>query len=211
MATIRNRLYPVRDYTDHDVINWYSLDASSGAAGTLVKVSPTAADPSNQAGYSSNPLGAATPLSVSLRFETKSKVTATASGDTRNAALGITLLDVTETDENGLPLRYYPQRAKEILAVVSGQTVPVATRGTFGIWGNYIDQALAVPTPGYVAVVSNSGNGLLAVADPTNTGHIGQAGSKYQTNQIVGKWISTTGSQFAAQGGWAFVRLNVES
>ena len=210
MATILNRLTPNRDYSDHNVINWYSSLADTCAAGTLVKVVPTAADPSTQAGYSANSLGANTPLSVSLRFETKNKFTPTASGDDKFDALGITLYDTKETDENGLPLKYFPQRAKEIIAVVSGQTCPVATKGTFGIWGKYIDKALGNPTPGYVAVISNSGDGIFAVVDPTNTGHIGQAGSVYQNNQIVGKWISTTGSQFAAQGGFAFLRFNVD-
>ena len=43
--------------------------------------------------------------------------------------LGITLYDVKETDENGEKLVFNPRKAAELQAVVSGQAVPVMTRG----------------------------------------------------------------------------------
>lgn len=208
MATITNRLHPFRQYSEYEVINLYSLLLNSGDAGTLVKVVPTAADPSNSDGFSNQSVGANVPLTSSLRYETKNRITPTASGDDKYDALGLALLDTRETDENGLPLRYFPQRAKEIFAVVSGQTVPVATRGTFGVWGKYIDTTLGTITPGNLVCPSRSGNGLLAAVDPTVTTSYGPTGF-YTLDAPIGKWISTTGSQFASQGGFAFLRLTL--
>ena len=52
--------------------------------------------------------------------------------------LGVTLYDVREHDENGELLKFNPQKAAELQAAVSGQAVPVATKGTFlfatGAW-----------------------------------------------------------------------------
>ncbi len=208
MATITNRLHPFRQYSEWEVINLYSLLLNSGDAGTLVKVVSGAADPSNSDGYSSQTVGANVPLTQSLRYETKNKITPTVSGDDKHDALGLTLLDTRETDENGLPLRYFPQRAKEIFAVVSGQTVPVVTRGTFGVWGKYIDTSLGGIQPGNAVVVGRSGAGQLASVDVTNTVSYGPTGV-YGADSVVGKWISTTGSQFASQGGFAFLRLTL--
>lgn len=214
MATITNRLMPFRQYDEHDVINLYSLLAPSGDAGTLVKVTSGAANPSNPDGYSTNQLGAVpNTLSYSYRYETKLKVEPTASGDTSFAALGILLWDVRETDENGLPLRYFPQRAKEILAVISGQTVPIAMRGVFSTFGQFVDTSLAVPTPGFPVVISRSGNGLLAAVNPNSSnfqfGGTGNAVPLYSGQQVVGKWLTTSGSEFAANGGYYFYRLGL--
>lgn len=216
MATITNRLMPYRQYSEHDVINLYSLLGASGDAGALVKVTSGAANPSNPDGYSSNQLGATVnTLSYSFRYETKLKVEHTASGDDSFAAIGILLWDVRETDENGLPLRYFPQRAKEILAVISGQTVPIAMRGIFATYGQYVDTSLAVPKPGFPVVPSRSGNGLLAAVDPDSanftfggTGGLTN-GFGYSGQQVVGKWLTTSGSEFAANGGYYFYRLGL--
>jgi hypothetical protein len=188
---------------------------NSGDAGTLVKIVPTAANPSDNDGWSNSSVGASVAGTVSLRYETKGKLTPTVSGDDKHDALGLTLFDTRELDENGLPLKYYPQRAKEIFAVRSGEAVPVATRGTFGVWGKYVDTSLAVPTPGFPVVISRSGDGKLAAVDPSVvtqynvTGGVALNGQVYGPDQVVGKWISTSGSQFASQGGFYFFRLTL--
>jgi len=50
------------------------------------------------------------------------------SGD---ALLGITLRQTAKTDENGEKLLYYPQKAEELMCMLPGQAVPVASRGVF--------------------------------------------------------------------------------
>ena len=59
-------------------------------------------------------------------------------GGADEAALGITLADVREYDENGEALKFNPRKAAELQACLTGQAVPVATRGLFlmatGAW-----------------------------------------------------------------------------
>lgn len=226
MPTIRNRFYPLRDVSEHDQLPYYSLLQNSGLAGQLVKIVTGAANPQNFDGWSNQFVGTNINNTVSYRYEGKAKVTPTVSGDTRWNALGLTLYSTLELDENGLPLRYFPNRAKEIGAVVSGENIPVATRGQFGIWGQYVDQSLGAIQPGNLVVVSRSGAGQLAAVDPagpnfrggsfTTPGATGAtAAFIYDPTHVVGKWIASlptatnTGlqSEFSAQGGYALFQL----
>ena len=221
MPTIRTRLYPIRDVNDHDVIPFYSLDQSSGLAGQFVKVVTGAANPQLADGWSSTSVGTPIALTFSNRYETKLKVTPTISGDTRYNSLGATLLSTLEFDENQQPLRYNERRAKEIGAVVSGESVPVATKASvLGIWGNYIDQRFGAPAPGKLAVISYSGNGTIGVVDPTSANFAATATAiAYTPAHVVGKWLTTlpassnTGiaSEFSAQGGYALLQFDMNA
>lgn len=221
MPTIRTRLYPFHDVSEHDKVNLFSLNVNSGLAGQLVKIVTGAANPQNADGWSNTAVGVNIDNVTSFRYETKLKVAPTASGDTRFNALGLTLYSTLEQDENGLLLKYYPQRAKEIGAVVSGETVPVATRGIFGLWGNYIDSSLGNVQPGNLVVVSRSGNGIVGAVDPSNATNFGTGGASwiYTRDHVVGKWLTTlptatnTGLQneFSAQGGYALFQLDTKA
>ena len=152
MAT---RLLPFRQYDDQDVINMYALaDAAvndnvtgvgSGDAGVFVKVSegnfdldPVSYATNSYLGKSDYPfVGANQYPSVNI------KVTPAASGDTTNC-LGITLRQTAKFDENGEKLLYYRQKAEELMCVLPGQAVPVATRGMFSLGANAIDGTLTV-------------------------------------------------------------------
>ncbi len=228
MPTIRNYFYPLKDVSEHDQINFFSHLSNSGLAGQLVKIVTGASNPQNWDGWSSQFVGTNIANTVSYRYESKAKFTPTVSGDTRYNALGLTLYSTLEQDENGLLLKYYPQRAKEIGAVISGENVPVANRGQFGLWGQYIDQSLGAVQPGNLVVVSRSGGGLLAAVDPTNSVTFATPATTaaitgsatffhYDNTHVVGKWLSSlptasnTGLQneFATQGGYALFTLNV--
>lgn len=221
MPTIRTRLYPFHDVSEHDKVNLFSLNSNSGLAGQLVKIVTGAANPQNADGWSNTAVGVNIDNVTSFRYETKLKVAPTASGDTRFNALGLTLYSTLEQDENGLLLKYYPQRAKEIGAVVSGETVPVATRGIFGLWGNYIDSSLGNVQPGNLVVVSRSGNGTVGAVDPSNATNFGTGSSSwiYTRDHVVGKWLTSlptatnTGLQneFSAQGGYALFQLDTKA
>lgn len=219
MPTIRNRFYPLHDIDEHDVLSLYST-LDTGLAGTLVKIVTGAANPQNADGWANAPVGAAVAGAISYRYETKMKVQPTASGDTRYNTLGLTLLSTLEYDENGFPLRYNDRRAKEIGAVRSGETVPVLIESTIvGIWGNYIDQSVSPVQPGFLAVVSRSGNGLIGSVDPTKTNLFqsaptGGAPFVYGPQHVVGKWLTSLpvaiatggqGNEFSAQGGYALL------
>lgn len=221
MPTIRNRFYPLRDVSEHDQIPFFSLNTSSGLAGQLVKIVTGAANPQNFDGWSNTTVGTNIGNTVSYRYEGKAKISPTVSGDTRYDALGLTLYSTLEVDENGLPLKYFPQRAKEIGAVISGENVTVAAKGLFGVWGNEVDQSMGSVRPGNLVVVSRSGDGRLAAVDPddaTNfrTAITGVSSWIYDSRHVVGKWIATlpaatnTGlqSEFSAQGGYALFQLD---
>jgi len=139
------RLKPFRDYSEHDVINLFAfgdrsvtLNASTVVyAGSAVKV---------QTGWSNTnelemlgDVGAAYANTVSERYGVTADVQYT-EGGADEAALGLTLYDVREYDENGEALKFNPRKQDELQAVLSGQAVPIATRGVFlmatGSWAS---------------------------------------------------------------------------
>jgi hypothetical protein len=150
-----NRLLPFRQYDEHDVVNMYALvDAAvnenvtgvgTGDAGVFVKVSagnfdldPVSYATDSYLGKTDYPfIGANSYPKVNL------KVTPAASGDLTNC-LGLTLRQTAKFDENGEKLLYYRQKAEELMCVLPGQAVPVATRGIFSLGANAIDGTLVV-------------------------------------------------------------------
>lgn len=184
-----HNLRPFRDYSEHEVVN---LFAYSGAAenssviltkGAAVKVSaegftvgPTSSSANQPIELLGN-VGAAFPLSQSQRFGVRPKVTLATSGD----VLGLTLLDVRELDENGEKLIFNPRKAAEMNVVISGQAVPVLTRGVI----LYSGDGIAAATAGQHAVVSGSAGEL------ANT-------STLRTNEVsVGKFLGNAVSNTA--------------
>jgi hypothetical protein len=139
-----NRLLPFRQYDDNDVINMYALvDAAindnvtgvgSGDAGVFVKVASGNFD-LDPVSYGSNSYLGKTdyPFVGGNSYPTVNlKITPAASGDLTNV-LGLTLRQTAKFDENGEKLLYYRQKAEELMCVLPGQAVPVATRGVFSL------------------------------------------------------------------------------
>lgn len=210
MATIRNRFYPLHAFDEHEIVNLFSKDVT-GIGGELVKIVTGAANPQNADGWAINSsVGAPISNVISQRYETKMKVTCTVSGDTVYSALGFTELSTLEYDENGQPLRYNEKRAKEIGAVISGESVPIITKGIIGIWGNYIDSSLSHVQPGFLVCISRSGQGLVASVDPTNTvifasANTGSQNQLYHAQSVIGKWLTSlpTATNSGLQNEWS--------
>lgn len=221
MATIRNRFYPIHAFDEHEVVSLFSKDVT-GIGGELVKIVTGAANPQNADGWALNSaVGASIANVISQRYETKMKVTATVSGDTVYQAIGFTELSTLEFDENQQPLRYNERRAKEIGAVISGETVPIVTKGIIGLWGQYIDSSLGAVQPGNLVVISRSGQGLVAAVDPTNSKHFqtaatGVSNQEYHSQQVIGKWLTSlptslnTGiaNEWSIMGGYALLQFD---
>jgi len=185
------RLYPFRQYSEHDVINLFASDTvdtlpstnGNGSAGVFVKVSAgnldldpiTYATNDTVLGKTDYPfLGAAQYPSVPLTF------TAATAGV---PVLGITLNQTLLTDENGEKLLYNPVKRAELQAVLSGQAVPVATRGIFTLADTAIDWVDANMTVNNHLIISaNAGkvSGLAASAVSPLTG----------TTSIVGRILA---------------------
>lgn len=130
------QLLPFRDYDEHDVVN---LFAWSGAIpvnrGTFVKAAFNSGWRTDEADLVmlGSP-GAQYPNTVSQRYGTYAAVTAAGTGD---YAIGMLLWDVKEQDENGELLKFKAQKAAEMQVALSGQTVPIVTRGLF-LWSGTI-------------------------------------------------------------------------
>jgi hypothetical protein len=145
-------LRPLRDYNEKDVYNIYTFSGQTSSGqivnrGTLVAVAPNAGwrndlEPINIIGnygdFSVNNVQA-------LRYGTSAAVTYYGTGNISGGfsgeyPIGITLFDVRELDENLIPLKYNPRKAAELEACISGQTVPIVSRGTFlysGLTGSF--------------------------------------------------------------------------
>jgi len=145
MAT---RLEPYRDYSEHEVINMYSLAVDGGVdlhdwkagtsgiydAGVVVTLGDSvlpgdlpgfAAAGSNLRKY----LGAEiTSGHVGVNAMPFVEMTVTA-GDNTTPAIGITLKQTLAYDENDENLLRYPLKKDELQAVIPGQAVPILTRG----------------------------------------------------------------------------------
>ena len=140
------RLRPFRDYSEHDVVNLFAFGddaASLGTtdtiqAGSVVKVKSPGWTNGQETEFLGD-VGANFSNTVSERYGVTAEVEYTDGGGDE-AALGITLYDVREYDENGEALKFNPRKAAELQAVLTGQAVPVATRGMFlmatGSWNS---------------------------------------------------------------------------
>ena len=151
-----------RQYDEHDVVNLFSLTGNSITVpfnkGTLVAVTGDGwkNGASSDLEMLGNP-GAAFTNTVSQRYGVPACVTVAATGDN---ILGITLYDVKETDENGEKLIYNPRKAAELQAVVSGQAVPVLTKGVVlynGVGGTPAAGGVAYAAANGVISAVNSG------------------------------------------------------
>ena len=188
------RLYPFRQYSDVDVINMFASDTvdanpstnGNGSAGVFVKVSAgnldldpiqyTATDITNTLGKADYPfLGAVQYPAVPLQF------TAATAGV---PVLGMTLNQTLATDENGERLLYNPVKRAELQAVLTGQAVPVATRGIFTLADTAIDWVDAnMVVNSHLVISANAGkvSGLLATVVSPITG----------TTSIIGRILGT--------------------
>jgi hypothetical protein len=73
---------------------------------------------------------------------------------------------MAERDENGEKLLYHPRKAAEMQAVISGQTMPVLTKGVVLYKGQLTDVGVAA---GVNVYNSTSGNGELSIDNPSST------------------------------------------
>jgi len=158
----------------------------NGSAGVFVKVSAgnldldpiqyTATDITNTLGKTDYPfLGAVQYPAVPLQF------TAATAGV---PVLGMTLNQTLATDENGERLLYNPVKRAELQAVLTGQAVPVATRGIFTLADTAIDWVDAnMVVNSHLIISANAGkvSGLLASAVSPITG----------TTSIIGRILGT--------------------
>jgi len=215
------RLYPFRQYSEQDVVNLFASDTAdalpstngNGSAGVFVKVSAGNLD-SDPITYADNAylgktdypfIGAAQYPSVPLQF------TAATAGD---PVLGITLNQTLQTDENGEKLLYNPVKRQELQAVLSGQAVPVATRGMFTLADTAIDWVDGSMAPNSHLVISaNAGKvtGLAASAVSPLTGNYSIVGRVLATGQRISQNGKSDYFAGTTTGKYALVQIDCVS
>ncbi len=180
MANNTQTLKPFRSYDEHDVVNLFALnfntvnldaDGAKIEKGVLVTVADNGWKNTDEALYSHGLGGATTTTApgksfantVSLRYGTTARVAPTAAGE---VPLGITLWDMAERDENGEKLLYHPRKAAEMQAVISGQTMPVLTKGIVLYKGDLTKNRKV--DPGVDVFNSTSGDGELTIDNPNS-------------------------------------------
>ena len=208
------RLYPFRQYSDHDVINMFANQIvddnpstdGDGSAGVLVKVLSgnlkkdviEFASSSSYLGKTDYPfLGADKYPQVPLRC-----IAAT----TGSPVLGVTLNQTIKNDENGEKLIYNPIKADELQAVLSGQAVPVATRGLFTFDQTAYTEHATNWVPGNIAVISSTTAGTMDGIVPDNigeapvarvVGHILATGNRTSQNGQSDEFAGTGTAQYS--------------
>jgi|TARA_R110002020_G_scaffold147245_5_gene322510 hypothetical protein len=207
MANEITRLLPFRQYDENDVVNFYSLDAETGEAGSVVRVSAANLDEEpvkyverGDSNSYQNTLG----HGLSLYPEVPYKVTKMTGTGTNLRPLGILLRDVRAKDENGENLLYYPEKKDELQCVVSGESVPIATRGLFTVNVNALKNGV-VPALNSIAICSTNG---------TLTGVARDSASSNQEKVHVGKFIATgtresNNTTDAFAGAYAILKLEL--
>lgn len=152
---------PFRDYDEHDVINLFAYNYAGTAIskGTFVKIASGWMS-EDEMGFYAMP-GQSYPNTQSQRFGVKARVTAAGSGD---YPVGMLLYDVREEDENGEKLIYNPRKAAEMQCAVSGQAVPIVTKGVF-LYSGITNNPNPLTIPGSILSVDNGG-GLQTGAFP---------------------------------------------
>lgn len=175
------RLLPYRDYSEHDVVNLFSLDVNGADlsgyvsnasgdfdSGVVVAVSAGALPGEVSELRSSTPDNLRDYMGASFDgahigfngYPANTGMTV-APADGTGSALGITLRETLAFDENGEKMLYYKQKLDEAQGVLPGQTVPVLTKGLVLLSGDSFE---AAPALGDDLEVSGNDAGKLVTA-----------------------------------------------
>jgi hypothetical protein len=157
-----SELKPFRQYDEHDVINLFTFNGTTGTngvlldAGRMVTINGTdgwKAD-DDQVDLAGN-IGSVPNNVLSNSWSLTAKVDAAAAQDTK--VIGMTLVAMRDKDENDELLVYHPRKAAEMGVVVPGQSIPLLTRGlviyrvsTASTGASWLTDAIAAGDPIYV-------------------------------------------------------------
>lgn len=174
--TQKPNLKPLRSYDEHDVIEFFAHVDGSANKGSLVSIVQATGNTNvwNNGNSPVSPLLGVygqltnTPSrTYAVRNEVNWKVKNAASGD---VPLGFTLYDVREVNAYGDKLIYRPRHERyENDLVVSGEAVPIVTKGVFKING-----FTGTPGPNSGAVPSTTSGYLLVTSTTTGVANVGK-------------------------------------
>lgn len=198
------RTLPFRQYDDQDVVNMFALGTGYvnesvtgngfGDAGVFVAIESgnLNLDTITMDGAYGSYLGKTNYPHVGANYYPRVSLSVKPAG-TGDALLGITLRQTAKFDENGEKLLYYPQKAEELMCVLPGQSVPVATRGIFTLVSTAFTGAIPAPGSG----VKIGGSGVVAgcsPVDPAKVGSVIATGSRTASTSTANLVDPLTGS-----------------
>lgn len=172
-------LLPLRDYDEHDVINFCSLQEPVANMGSLVQWQGSGI---NVDLLTATPVGNLS-LQLSNTFnplwETLSKVKLTTGTVAASQVAGMIVFNVREVDENGDKIRYNRTKMIEQQTVASGKNVPFAYEGIFliGDFDNRSGADLVGAKAGKAVIASTSGGGIIGVGAESLTPALGRLGT----------------------------------
>lgn len=156
-----------RNYNEKEVLTQFTWSGSFPVnKGTFVKIAGDGWTSSGALPELLGAFGAAYTNVQAQRYGAAPKVVLCDSG---SAPIGLLLEDGRETDENGLPLKYFPQKQAERGVFISGQTVRIATRGYFlysGIDGTVTANQTLYVSGGALTTFAFGGTASLAYGHP---------------------------------------------
>lgn len=172
-----------RQYHEANLINFFALSTPTGSKGTIVSITgapfATGYNPVLPDDYGSTSLANGTPNVYSNRYESNARVTATSVG---GVPLGMQLYDVLEVNPWGESLIYREVERAERQIVLSGQNVPIATRGFFYVLGASGGAAISGSCP----AIARNGQICGIPAIPTGANGL-------PTETQIGVFLGTTG------------------
>ena len=205
------RILPFRQYSEHDVVNLYSVidsdvcdstvasDSALGDAGVFVKVSAGNFDADPVTYQDRTYLGKTDYPFIgneAMYPEVNLKITGSSSGET---PFGLTLYQTAKHDENGEKLLYHPEKANELQAMLPGQAVPVLTRGIVTLAQTAFDGPANSYTPGNGIIASDNTVGKITGSSAVDRhtsgvfGHVLGTGTRSNvgitTDQFSGDYI----------------------
>jgi hypothetical protein len=184
-------LRPLHSISEHDIINGVFTYSGSLPVkkGTFVKVVGSGWRTHESETDFLGSVGASYGNILSQRFGVKAKVAIASTGD---VAIGMLMNDVREVDEHGNKLVFDPEKTAEMQAVLSGQAVPIITRGVFLYSG--VAEAVTAGATAYV-----SGGQLTPTNVNVGTGTVEFHGSR------VGTFLGAKDDN-----GWVLVKINCQ-
>lgn len=151
-------LKTLQQVSEQDILPFYTYSGTLPVnKGTVVKI--VGSGFVNQALTTIGQAGASYAGTYSPRWSVVPAVAAVSS--TGDRPIGILLYDGREVDENGEQLKFRPRKAAEMQAFVSGQAVPIATRGIFQYSG--VSGTVTAGSPIYI-----NNNGELSATGPSD-------------------------------------------
>ena len=186
-------LKPFRDYDESNVINLFTVTGvTTLSKGTFVTAASSGVNLRDDSVVNNISIYG---NSVSALFTPAWSLATAPSGSLKNTVIGATLKDFRTTDENGEVLLFHPRKAAEMDVIISGQAMPVITKGLFlysgigtGTYGN--------PSFGSGFAVADAGDGSIKVAPYATSGSINA--------NVLGKFLGGIN-----QDGYALIKIEL--